>query len=449
MFKFSSIIGVLCFLLALPMAKGQELIDKVIVKVGSEHILLSDIEEEFAYAKSKDPSLSDDVKCTIVDNLIASKLIIYHAKVDSVEVSDEEVEQNLNYRFDAILQQMNGDEAFFEEYYGSSVEEMKERYRDDQRQKMLAERMQGKLISDVDITPKEVDKFYSKIPADSLPYFKSEMEISEIVMIPKVNSVERQKALDKANDIRSKILSGELKFEDAATKFSSDPGSAARGGNLGFAKRGVYVPEFEAAVFTIAKDEISEPIETQFGFHVIQLIERRGNSVNARHVLIRPEITFDDMALTKKKLDSVRQLLVVDSITFEDAVRKFSNKDLPSYSNGGRVKNDNTNNTFFEADDLDPDTYFAVFDLKPGEYSKTIEITQPNGEKAYRLLRLISKTKPHKASMREDFDKLTGYAKESKKNEYFYTWLKKKRQETYIKVDPMFENCVKGSIPGN
>ena len=228
---------------------GQSiLIDKVIAKVGSEHILLSEVEEEFSYAKTKDPSLTDDIKCLIIDNMIAQKLVIYHAKIDSVEIAEDEVETQLDYRFESILRQMNGDETFFQDYYGATVAEMKERFRDDQRHKILAEKMQYKLISEIEITPKEVEKFYRGVPTDSLPYFKSEMEISEIILTPKVNDNERKKALDKITDLRIKVVSGETTFADVASKYSQDQSSAIRGGDLGFAKRGVYVPEDRKSV---------------------------------------------------------------------------------------------------------------------------------------------------------------------------------------------------------
>lgn len=436
-----NIVLVVCFMTCFVFQGYTQLVDKVIAKVGSEYILLSEIEEEFAYAKSKDPGVSDDIKCVILDNMIAQKLVIYHAKIDSVEITDAEVETQLDYRFESVLRQMNGDEAFFEEYYGASVAEMKERYRDDQKHKILAEKMQHKLISEIEITPKEVEKFFKNVPSDSLPYFKSEMEISEIVSLPLVNDVERQKALDKIKILREKVVNGTETFADVASKNSQDPGSAARGGDLGFAKRGVYVPEFEATVFSLAKDEISDIIETEFGYHFIQLIERRGNSVRARHVLIKPEITQSDLDKTKVLLDSVRQLITIDSLSFENAVKKYSVKSVPSYANGGRVKNQNSNNTFFAADDLDPDTYFAIYDLKPGAISKPMLITMPDGKKAYRLIQLNSTSKPHKANLKEDFDKISNFAKESKKNEYFLNWLKTKRTETYIYTDPLFSYC--------
>ncbi|HMU05199.1 MAG TPA: peptidylprolyl isomerase, partial [Saprospiraceae bacterium] len=167
---------IIFFVINSSVAAQEKLVDKVVAKVGSEYILLSEIEEEFSYAKSKDPSLSDDIKCVILDNVIAQKLVVYHAKIDSVEITDEEVEVQLDYRFESILRQMNGDESFFEDYYGATVSEMKNRFRDDQRHKILAEKMQYKLMSSIEITPKEVEKFFNTVPKDSLPYFKSEME---------------------------------------------------------------------------------------------------------------------------------------------------------------------------------------------------------------------------------------------------------------------------------
>jgi len=421
---------------------AQELlVDKVVAKVGSEFILLSEVEEEFSYAKTKDPTIEDEVKCVILDNMIAQKILIYQAKLDSVSVTDIEVDQQLDMRFESILRQMNGDEAFFEDYYGASVREWKERFRDDQKNRILSERMQGKMLEEIQITPKEVEKFFNSVPADSLPYFKSEMEISEIVMKPSVNADEKQRALDKITSLRDKVMAGTLSFEDAASKNSQDPGSALRQGDLGFAKRGIFVPEFEATVFALAKDEVSEIIETEFGFHFIKLIERRGNSVRASHVLIKPAITSVDLARTKGKLDSIRTLILADSISFEQAVRKYSFKDMPSYSNSGRVKNYNSNNTFFAADDFDPDTYFAIYELEVDGITVPIDMQMPSGEKAYRLLRLNSKSNPHRANLQQDFDKITTFARESKKNEYFLNWLKNKRKETFISHDILFSDC--------
>ncbi|MBK8819104.1 MAG: peptidylprolyl isomerase [Saprospiraceae bacterium] len=414
-------------------SQDTNLLDKVVAKVGSEYILSSEVEEEFSYASKQKPDLGDDAKCSILENIIEQKVIIYQAKLDSIEITDEEVETQLDFRFDAVLRQMNGDESFFKDYYGATVSEMKERYRDDQKQKLLAEKMQYDLMSSIEITPKEVEIFFKTIPVDSLPYFKSDIEYSEIVSKPIVNEEEKTKAFSKISELRNRIVEGKEDFAALATKYSQDPGSAVRGGDLGFAKRGAYVPEFEATVYTLNKNEISEIIETEYGYHIIQLMERKGNSVKARHILIKPEITSDDLMKTKSKLEEVKKWVESDSISFEKAVKDYSLKTLPSYSNSGRVKNLNNGSTFFAADELDADTYFSLFDLKPNQLSKVDNFTLPTGEKAFRLLKLTTISKPHKANLKEDYHKIATFAKESKKNGVFLQLdTRKKKRNIYI-----------------
>ena len=416
------------------------LVDKVVARVGGELILLSEVEDEYSYMVASKAKVGPEVKCEILKNLIAQKLIVYQAKLDSVEVKEEDVEAQLNFRFESILRQMNGDEEFFKEYYGASVNEMKERFREDQRQKLLAERMQGKLINSVSITPAEVLDFYHSIPTDSLPYLSSEVELGEIITVPKVNDTEKSKAYKICSDLKDRLQKGE-DFGEMATKYSVDKESAKKGGDLGYAKRGVFVPEFEAAVFTLQPGETSDIVETDFGFHIIQLIERKGNTVRAKHILISPEITPADRDLAKSNLDSVRTLIMLDSITFEQAVKKYSLKTSASYSNNGKMKNPNNGTNYFETKDLDPDTYFAIDKLKVNELSNVVESKDLKGEKMYRLLKLQSKSKPHQANLKQDYDKIAHYAKESKKASYFNTWISEKMDKAYINVDPLYFDC--------
>jgi len=417
------------------------IIDKVVAKVGSEFILLSEVEDQYAYSLTQDPTLGEEIKCQILDNLIAQKLIIYQAKLDSVEVLDQEVEAQLSLRFENILRQMNGDEEFFAEYYGASVAEMKERYRDDQKQQILAERMQMKLINSVTITPDEVQKFYDMIPQDSLPYLDSEVELGELVIKPEVNEEQKAIAKEKLAEIAEKIKSGEESFEAMALKYSMDPGSGARGGDLGFAKRGSYVPEFEAAVFSLGEGELSEIVETEYGFHFIKQLERRGNNVRARHILIKPELTETDLAKARNKLDSIRNLIELDSISFENAVKKFGDKKTESYNNNGRIKNRATGNNFFRTEELDPDVYFEIIDLEVGDLTKVMQDKDFGGEPRFRILQLQSITKPHKANLEQDYDKISQFAKEGKKAEYFNSWVTEKLEETFIEVNPMYSSC--------
>jgi peptidyl-prolyl cis-trans isomerase SurA len=438
--KKNIVLLALLTLTSVALTAQSTVIEKVIAKVGGEFILLSDVESQYAYISESGQSLNESDKCQILEGIVAQKLMVYQAKLDSIFVSQDEVEAQLNFRFENVLRQMNGDEAFFQEYYGATVAEMKDRMRDDQEEQILSERMQSSLIQKVRITPSEVKEFFNSIPTDSLPYLNSEVEIGEIIFEPQVNEVERQKAVDKINSILEEIKGG-ADFEELATKYSQDPGSAPKGGNLGFTKRGVFAPEFEAAAFSLEENEISDPVETTFGFHIIQNLKRRGNYVNTRHILIQPEITYDDLVKTEKLADSIRTLIVNDSISFAGAVKRYSVKDAPSYSNNGKMKNPKTGNNFFETADLTPEVYFATEELDVMGISEPLELLMPSGETVYRLVQLQSKTKPHKANLQEDYDRIQKFAKESKKNVYLSEWLAKKYDATYIQVDPLYDFC--------
>jgi peptidyl-prolyl cis-trans isomerase SurA len=417
------------------------LIDKVIAKVGTETILLSDVEGQYSYALEQGSAADPSIKCDILQAIIGQKLVVHHAKLDSVEVSPDEIEASLDFRIDQVLRQMGGDETLFQEYYGMTVLDMRGKLREDLNQQMLAERMQGQILNSVSITPKEVKQFFNSIPSDSIPFLSAEVELSEVVVKPQVNAEENAKALKKILEIRKRIVEGGEDFAELARTFSDDPGSGAQGGNLGFASRGTFVPEFEAAAYTLTKEEISEPIETEFGFHILQLLERRGNKVNIRHILVKPEITEADLQLARTKLDTVRAQIERGKISFENAVKLHSEESLPSYSNNGMIQNPQTGKTSFETAQLPSEIYFAIEDLVPGDITEPLEYPLPTGETYYRIIKVRDLTNPHKASLEEDYAKIQRFAKESKKNEYFSTWLEEKFASTFIAIEPGYLSC--------
>ena len=422
-------------------AQDKLVIDKVIAKVGSEIILLSDVEAQFAFTKEQNPGLEEGDKCKILESLIGQKMIVHQAKLDSIEISDEEIDSQLDFRIEGVLKQMNGDEKFFEEYYGMTVSEMRANLKEDLEQQLLVERMQMSLLNEIKITPAEVEEFFSSIPADSLPYMSAEVEIGEIVMSPKVNDEERTRALKKVLEIKDRIVEDKEDFAELSKLFSDDPGSAARGGDLGFASRGTFVPEFEAAAFSLEKDEISDPIETEYGFHIIQMIERRGNKIHVRHILIKPEITNADKDLAVNMLDSIKLMLENGKISFPDAVKKYSLESVNSYHNNGRLQNPASGKTFFSTSELPPEIYFATEELEVGKLTEPLEYLQPSGEMYYRIIELQSRSKPHKASLSSDYTKIQQFAKESKKNEYFNAWIEEKLGDTYIELDRSYMTC--------
>ncbi len=422
-------------------AQDREIIDKVLGTVGGEVILLSEVEEQFALLKQQKGELDDGERCFIMESLIASKLLLNQSKLDSIEVTEAEVDQQLDARIQNILAYMNNDVSQFEAYYGQSVNEVKEGFREDLRNRLLTERMRASVIGDASVTPSEVKSFFARIPYDSLPYFNSEVEIGEIVYLPKVNPTQKAISLKKLEDLRKRIVEDGEDFAELAKVFSDDPGSARVGGDLGMQQRGTFVPEFEATAYALEKNEISEIIETEFGFHLLQLLERRGNNIHIRHILVKPEITNDDLLLAQHRLDSVRTLLEADSISFSAAVKRFSDENEQSYNNDGSMLNPQTGTTFFEIGDLDPDIYFTIDTMEVGGYSSPIAFEKQGGAKAYRMILLKTQTEPHKASLDRDYSKIKMATLEEKKNKFIGDWVMDKMGSTYIHFDKSYDTC--------
>lgn len=434
----------LLFFLTLPALYAQDdkaVIDKVVATVGGEILLLSEVQEQASYARQQQKDLPPEYDCIVLQNLLVQKLLVNQAKIDSVEVKDEEVENQLDARIERLRSYFNQDDKAIEEYYGQSVSDIKEQMRGDMRSQLLAERMQAKITEKANITPSEVQAFFNNIPKDSLPYFNAEVEIREIVYKPPVNDKEKTAARERIEDLRKRITEGGESFAELAKKYSDDPGSGSNGGDLGWQKRGTFVAEFEAMVYKLETDQISPIVETEFGFHVIQLLERRGNLVHARHILIKPQITDDDLKLAETAMDSVRQQILDKKMTFSGALKQFGDKNTSSYHNDGRVANPRSGNTFFEVGDLDTNIFFAIDKLNPGDISLPIPFRGPDGTRYFRLVQLLSRSKPHKADLKQDYNKIQQAALEQKKAESTERWVLDKLRSTYLSVGDLYQGC--------
>lgn len=425
-----------------------EVIDKVVATIGGEIVLLSEVEEQYALMSSQGRPVTDETRCFILEQQLANKLMIHQAKLDSIEVDDSEVETQLDARIEQILGYMNGSTEQFEAYYGQTVEEVRDEFRQDLREQLLQERMRSQIMSDVVVTPSEVKDFFFKIPTDSLPYFNSEVELGEIVVVPQVNDTERERVRNLMLELRQQIIDSTATFEDLAAQYSED-GTRNFGGDLGWSQRGKFVQEFEAAAYKLGINEVSVPVETQFGFHLIQMMGRRGSSINVRHILVRPEIMDSDLEKSRNYLDSIRNLLIVDSLNFSLAVKRFSDEDQQSYNNDGRMVNPATGNTFFEVGDLDPDIFFAIDTLELETLSRPFEFKAPGGETYFRIVQLQSRTRPHTANLEQDYSKIRQAAIDSKRNVYINDWIGSKIGDTFIKLEvsprvcPNLNNWVK------
>ncbi len=432
------------FLSALKVSSQDTIVlDKIIAKIGGEVIFHSDVEEQMSMMRErKGPSgktPGTDEQCLILESLMAQAMLVHYAKIDSVEVTEDEVNSEIDARMNQILAYMNNDRKLFQEVYGQTVSEMREQVKEDMQRKLLGDRMRNQIMNDVNVTPAEVLDFYNNIPKDSLPYFNAEVELAEIVINPVINPEEREKALDKIKMVKEQLKSG-VDFAELARKYSED-GSAREGGDLGWTQRGSFVPEFEAAAFQLEINEVSDVVETEFGYHIIQLLERRGNSIHTRHILVRPRITDADLLLTTNKLDSVKQLIVSDKISFVDAVHRYGEKKTQSYSNNGRMINPKSNNTFFETGDVDSEIFFSIDTLDLWEITPPIQYRTPQGDYSYKIVQLQGRSAPHQANLKQDYSRIQDAAKESKRNVAFGDWVDKHIPDTYIILDPQYKDC--------
>lgn len=418
------------------MVLGQrKQVDRVIAIVGNHIILQSDLEAQIKVLQnqSQGAPLPDDARSLIFDQLLANALMLAEAEKDSVLVDDAEVQVQLDTRVKTIMGYMNNSVEKFIEFYGMRPAEMKDFMRDQMRDQLVQQRMQQQIMSSITITPQEVKNFFETIPRDSLPYFSSEVELAEVVIKPKINPIEDNRAKQLARNLLIQIVSDSVDFELLAKKYSDDRGSAALGGNLGVQPRGSLVPEFEAAAYQLKPNEVSDVVKTEYGYHIIQLINRLGNTINTRHILIRPKVTTEDREKAFNDLDSIRNLILNDSITFSAAIAEYSEEEF-SKTRAGRIMNPMTGEPYFELGDLDPSIYFAIDGLDEGEITKVIEYETPTGEKQFRIVKLLRRSEPHVANLEDDYSKIRNAALEAKKGRYIMEWIDSKIPSNYIEI---------------
>ena len=435
-FKLFALVGLIS---VSTQAFSQDLVDKVVAIVGTKVILHSDIEKQYVQYVAQGGVETSDVRCTILDQLLLQKLMINQADIDSVTVADAQVEGELDRRMRYYIKQI-GSEEKLEEYFHTSIRQLKSEFRDIIKEQLLVQTMQSRITKDVSASPSDARTYFESIPVDSLPYMDAEMEIAQIVKMPVVTPAEKLAVRNELEEYRKKILSGEGDFAVYAALYSKDPSSAKKGGELGFFERGTMVPEFEAAAFTLKPGEISPVIETKFGFHILQLIERRGDQINIRHILLQP--TTDDAALAAsvRQLDSLRTQIISGTITFEDAAQKFSSDD-ETKNNGGLLINPETNTTKLSPDKIDRLLFFQVDSMELGKVSAPLIMNTPDGKTAYRLVMLKSRTQPHKANLRDDYTKIQEVATSEKQNKVMSEWVAKKIKTTYIQFNDDSINC--------
>lgn len=413
--------------------------DKIVAILGENIILNSDIDGQYAQYQAQGYKDNGELKCQILESLLAQKMLQNQAKLDSLEISEQQVEDELNRRVKYFMAQIGSQEKL-EQFIGKSILEFKDELREDVRAVIMAQTMQQDITRAVTVTPNEIKNFYNEIPLDSLPYFNKEVQVGVILKKPAISTKAKQEAKDKLEALRSRVAQGE-DFATLAILYSQD-GSAKNGGELGFVGRGELVKAFEAVAFKLKPGELSSIVETEFGFHIVQLIERRGEQVNVRHILIKVNYDYADMLAAKNILDSVYNLILTEKISFADAALKFSD-DESTKNNGGMMLNPQDGSTRIPSDQIDPAIYFQLENMKVGDVSTPSAFKSATGEQAYRLVKYIAKTEPHKANLQDDYQKIQQAALTSKQNKAIEKWFSKKRTQTYIRINDEFLSCEK------
>lgn len=420
-------------------AQEEVVIDQVVAIIGQNIILESDIENQYYQYRMQSGIIGggSSIRCQMLESLLFQKLLLNQAEVDSIVITDSEIEQTMDQRLRYFIAQLGSRERF-EEYYGKSIEEFKEEFQKDIEDQLKVERAQAEVVVNVTVTPSEVKAFFKDIPTDSIPLVNSTVEIGEIVRTPPVTLEQKLFIKDRLRGLRERVIAGES-FATLAILYSEDPGSAKKGGELGFYGRGELYKEFEAVAFKLEGDEVSEIVETKAGFHIIQLIERKGEYVNVRHILLKTKVSPIDLTMAKAYLDTVSDLINSDSLSFDEAVLKYS--DGENKNSGGLLINPMTGTIDFEMSQLDPQVSFVIDKLQVGDLSKPVIMEAEDGKQAYRLLYLKRRSLPHRANMQEDYDLIQQWALEQKKAEAFQEWIAKKAGKTYIKINDKFRQC--------
>lgn len=421
--------------------KSQVLVESVAAIVGNEVVYLSDIENMVLDLRSSgNRTPIDELRCNVLRELLVSKLFLDQARIDSIEVTDDMVENELNARINDAIRR-SGSEKALEAYFKKSMIEIRRDIRKALVDQQIVNEVQASIAENIKITPNELKKFFSSIPKDSLPVIPAKVQISIIQLDPPENEENKAEARQRLLDIRGQILAGKS-FSALAVLYSEDPGTAKRGGELGYSLRGELEKPYADEAFSLTKNTVSRIIETKYGFHIIQMIDRNGDMINTRHILIRPKVKPEQAAKAMNTLDSLTNLIRRDSLKFEDVARRMSShKD--SRINGGKFVSTNPSerDTWFTLEELNPQMYVQVRDLKVGEISEPFRTIDENNNEVFRIVRLDNELPAHRANLKDDYQNLCDAALMNKRSKTYDDWIKKKIGVTYIKVSDEFKSC--------
>ena len=421
----------------------NNVIDEVVWVVGGEAILKSDVENERLNAQYENRRFTGDPYCVIPEELAVQKLFLHQAEIDSVVVSDQQVLQDVERRIAWLTEQIGSKEKL-EEYYNKSYTQIREMLRENIRDGLTVQQMQEKLVGDIKLTPAEVRNYFSKLPQDSIPFVPTQVEVQIVVLQPKISEKEIERVKAQLREYADRVNKGETSFSVLARFYSQDPGTAQRGGEGGFTGRGELVPEFANVVFNLTDTKkVSKVFETEFGYHIAQLIEKRGDRVNYRHILLRPEVDAKEQEKALLRLDSIADDIRKNKFTFEDAATWIS-QDKDTKNNHGLLANPQTSTSRFEMQQLagliSQDVAKVVENMQIGEISKAFTMINSKGKEVCAIVKLKNRIDGHKATITEDYQRLKSMVTAKRSEEKIQKWIVEKQKSTYIRINPNWRN---------
>lgn len=417
-------------------------LDKIAAQIGDNIILLSDLKIQEMQAKEAKVEIDDAFDCRMLEELMIEQVLVNQAKLDSIIIADEQVDADMENRLRLIQQQMGGRQKL-EEFYGMTYSEIKDKFRESIRSKMLADEMRNTITTGLSVTPKEVTSFFNSLPADSIPFINMQLGFQQIVIYPEITKDDKKTAYEKLAGIRKEIVDLGKSFESMARLYSMDPGSAPMGGKIA-ATKGMMVPQFESTVFKLKPNEISEIIETEFGYHIIKLLSRAGEDFVCLHILIRPEFSIQAVNRASQRMDSCYRMLKMNELTWEQAVARFSN-DASTKQNKGIITNPKNASQMWDMSDLneiDQQIYLLTDAMEEGD------VTQPNlymdfmtREQGIRIVRLMKRVPAHKANLNDDYALIKQAAESDKRARILNKWVDSKLGNAYIRIDSEYQSC--------
>lgn len=433
--------ALLCLLFARFLAYAQDnVIDEVVWVVGDAAIVKSDIEEERIRAQYEGQKWDGDPYCVIPEQLAIQKLYLHQAAIDSIEVTESEVIQTVERQMNMYIQQIGSKEKM-EEYFNKTSSQIREQLRENVRDGLTVQKMQQKIVGDIKVTPADVRRYFKDLPSDSIPYVPTQVEVQILTLEPKIPQAEIDRVKAELRDYTDRINSGESQFSTLALAYSEDPGSARRGGEMDFVGRGELVPEFAAVAFNLTDPKkVSKIVETEYGYHIIQLIERRGDRVKVRHILKKPRVAQADLDAALARLDSISNDIRSSKFSFDEAATVLS-YDKDSKNNHGLMPNPQTGTSRFEMQQLPQEIAKVVDNMNVNEISKPFVMTNSKGKEVCAIVKLKSKIDGHKATITEDFQAMKNVVLEKRRSEKLEKWIVQKQKSTYVRISDKWQHC--------